>query len=175
VESDWAACWSVSLRSSARNTEVVSAVASGMFLFSVTFVSPRLSPDAGLAVRCDVFYVGLSARGVGGGPAAGSGLRDLGVPVRVQSLLELPLEVIGVRDLQDDDPALAVRVGVDQFGRGLERGVDLHDLSGERRVQVRDALRRLDLTEGLTGLGLAPHIGELHKDDVPELGLSVLG
>src|SRR4029077_6062391 len=51
--------------------------------------------------------------------------------------------------LQLQDPAFAIRVGVDQLGGGGQLVVHRRNTSGHRRVQVACSFDRLDHTEGL--------------------------
>jgi len=48
-------------------------------------------------------------------------------------------------------------------------------VTAERREQLRHRAHGLELAERLTLLDLVPHVGQLDRDDLTELGLAVLG
>ena len=81
-------------------------------------------------------------------------------------------DFIGNPDL--DEPALAHRVAVHQRRIADDRRIDLDDLAGNRRVNLRRDLNRFDdrrrraLLEGRAGRR------KLDKDHIPELLLRVL-
>ena len=64
---------------------------------------------------------------------------------------------------------------VDELGLRGELGVDLHDLSRHRRVQLRDGLDRFDRPELLAGGERPSDLGQLQKHDVAQLVLCVVG
>ena len=67
-----------------------------------------------------------------------------------------------------EQPAGTVRIAVDQR-RVIDDGVvDLGDLAGDRRVQVRDGLGRLDLAAGLPRGHRGADLGQVHVDDVAQ-------
>jgi len=87
---------------------------------------------------------------------------------RVHQLRPCP-GLVGQLDLHH--PAAAKRVGVD-LGRVVdERVVDLDDLPGDGRVDVRGGLDGLDDAVGLSRGDLGADLGELDVDDVAEFRL----
>ena len=80
----------------------------------------------------------------------------------------------GLGELEHDHPA-AVRIGVDRLRLVLQRGVDLDDFAGDRRVQLRDRLDRFDGAERLALLERGADLRQLDVDDVAELLLRVVG
>ena len=50
------------------------------------------------------------------------------------------------------------------------RQLDLHDGARDRRVDVRDGLGGLDLTEAVARLHCGPDPGNLHEHDIAEYG-----
>jgi len=64
-------------------------------------------------------------------------------------------------EVELQDPALAVRVGVDELRLARELFVDRADAAGHRRVQVARRLDRLDDPEALARRQLPPGAGKL--------------
>ena len=81
----------------------------------------------------------------------------------------------GVRQLDLDQPALAVGVLVDRLGLVAERLVDGDDLARQRRDHVGDRLDRLDLGVGLVLGHLRADLGRLEEHDLAERVLGVPG
>ena len=78
-------------------------------------------------------------------------------------------------DAELDEPAVAERVGVDER-RVVDDGVvDGDDVAGERRVELADRLRRLDLAADLARRDAGAGAGQLDEDDVAELVGRVVG
>src|SRR5881628_2082815 len=75
----------------------------------------------------------------------------------------------------DDDHPVAVRILVHCLGLVLERGVDLDDFTGDRRVQLRDGLDRFDGPEGLPLLQLGADFRQLDVHHVAKLLLRIVG
>src|SRR5690348_8923691 len=82
-------------------------------------------------------------------------------------------QVAGQLELQD--PALTVWVGVDELRFRGQLFVDRCDPAGHRRVQIACRLDRLDDAEGVAGRELAAGGGQLEEDDVAELRLGEVG
>src|SRR5918998_3909280 len=193
-ETGWSlAGGSASERKSARKTEVVSGERSGGTpgpSFVVTSGSP---PDGGLvwcpgftemhcsSGKCDAVRAEHTRAGARSckptlqlwGREARSAARQLLVGGRVEQVVRNAGRVVGQPDLEH--PARLVRAGVDQLGVGVEGIVDGRDGAGDGRVDVRDRLRGLDLAHSRTGRDLLADGGQLHEDDVAELGLGVVG
>src|SRR5512138_1840560 len=91
-------------------------------------------------------------------------LDERAVGLRVHERLEL----LRIGRLDDDHPALLVRIVVDRLGRVAERIVHLDDLAGHRREELRDGLRRLDDAERLALLHGVAHVRHLDVDHVAE-------
>src|SRR5205085_2906697 len=70
--------------------------------------------------------------------------------------------------LELHQPAGAVRVGVDELGCALQGRVHRDDLAGDRRVDLGDALGRLDLAQRVAGLERGADLGQLDEDDVAQ-------
>src|SRR2546430_6132677 len=73
--------------------------------------------------------------------------------------------------LELQDPAVTVRIGVDELGFGCQLFVDLADLPRDRRVEVARRLDRLDDAECLARRELAARARQFQKDHVAHLPL----
>src|SRR5712664_3847012 len=80
---------------------------------------------------------------------------------------------IAQHDLRD--PTFAVRVGVDQLGSRLEAVIAPDDFAAEWRIDLGDALRRLDLAERCARVDTGPDLGKAHEHDIAERFLRVVG
>src|SRR5260370_24383853 len=100
----------------------------------------------------------------------GAGLRGLLVRVLVH-------EVFGqlARNLQLEDPAIAVGVGVDQLGHARQLVVDAGHAPRDRGVKVAGGLHRLHDPETLARLELATRAGQFEKNNIPKLRLREVG
>src|SRR4029453_11984886 len=85
------------------------------------------------------------------------------------------VELALVVHLYVDQPALAVRVGVDQVRLVGQPLVDRRHRAGHRRVQVADALGGLQLAARVARPHRGPYLGQLDEHDVTELVLGVVG
>src|SRR5690349_13595622 len=74
-------------------------------------------------------------------------------------------------EVELQDPALAVRVGVDELRLAGELFVDRADPAGHRRVEVARRFHRLDDAEALARRQLAARAGKLEEHHVTELRL----
>ena len=77
--------------------------------------------------------------------------------------------------LDHADPAVTVRVLVDQLRRVGQRDVHLDHLTGDGGVDVAHGLGRFDLAERCAGRGHYTDAGQVNVDDVPERVLGVVG
>src|SRR6266545_3659959 len=94
----------------------------------------------------------------------------LGVPIGGHELAGL---LIG-RELDLDEPAVAVWVVVDDPGLGDRRLVDLDHLPRDRREELRDRLDRLDGAELILGIEDVAHFRKLQINDLAQLFLSMV-
>src|SRR5882762_1773586 len=76
---------------------------------------------------------------------------------------------------QPHQPTLAVGVRVDGFRLVFELGIPRDHLAGERRIDVRRRLDRLDHRARLARLHGTPGLGHLDEHQVPERVLGVIG
>ena len=74
-----------------------------------------------------------------------------------------------IDELHHDHPAVPVGIAVHRLGLLHQRGIDLHDLAGERREEIGDRLDRLHHAERLHPRDLGADLRELDEDDVAEL------
>src|SRR5256886_4071265 len=74
-------------------------------------------------------------------------------------------------NLELEDPAVTVRIGVDELGFGCQLFVDLADLPRDRRVAVARRLDRLDDAKCLARRELAARARQFQKDHVAQLRL----
>src|SRR5664279_4690642 len=104
-------------------------------------------------------------------PARGSTVGQLPIGARIEQCVQRG------RIYRDDltDPPLAVRVGVQLLGGVGQCGVGRNHLTGDRSVDLRDRLGRLDLADQPAGLHGGARGGELDEDHVPERILGVVG
>jgi hypothetical protein len=84
-------------------------------------------------------------------------------------------EFVRVVEADLDHPTGAVRVFVDQLGRGVEFVVQSGHFAGERGEQVGDGLDRFDRAEGVVAGDGRADGGQFDVDDVAEFVLGVRG
>src|SRR3989442_14398816 len=73
------------------------------------------------------------------------------------------------RKLELEDPAVAVRVGVDELGLAGQLVVDRCQPALDRGIEVAGRFDGFDDTEALAGRELAAWVGKLEKDDITQL------
>src|ERR1700759_1132034 len=78
-------------------------------------------------------------------------------------------------DVDLEQPAPAVRVGIDQLGEAGQVVVALADGPGHRGDEVADALDRFDVATGLAGLDRLADAGRGHVDHIAERLLGEVG
>src|SRR5690349_20916714 len=105
------------------------------------------------------------------GPSVVLVLDLFGVGVSVEQLIEFTT----IADAHGEDPALAEGILVDGLGLVVEQFVDLDDLAGNRRIDVRGGLHRLDHRHAGAGLYARADLRQLHVDQVAELALRMVG
>src|SRR5205823_979890 len=99
-------------------------------------------------------------------PAGAGGLADVGTVIaRREQLCELSL----VGEAHLDHPAVAVRRAVDELGLLDDLHVALHDLAGDRRVDVGRSFDGLDDSKARVLAYLRALLGKLDEHDIPEL------
>src|SRR6266436_1663227 len=79
------------------------------------------------------------------------------------------VHLLRIAELDDDHPALAVRIAVDRLGLLHELAVRLHHLAAEGREEIGHCLDRLHHAEGLHGRHLGADLGQLDEDHVAQL------
>ena len=132
-----------------------------------------LAVTADVGVESEVkAYVERAVKEFGGLDAiyANAGISGGYVPI-VEQTVEHAL--IGGLDLEQ--PALAVGVGVDQLGLGVQRLVDRGHRAADRCVDVAHGLGRLQLPHCVPGRDSGAGLGQGHVDDVAELVLGIVG
>src|SRR6266487_3163147 len=95
--------------------------------------------------------------------------------LRVRVGAEQPLQFFRVRDLHLDHPPFAVGIAVHERRISLERLVGFDDRAGERAVELRYRLDRLDRAEDVVLLELHGRLGQVDKDYVAQLALCIVG
>src|SRR5687768_4670520 len=96
---------------------------------------------------------------------------ELGVLLGVHQ----PLQVVGRREPDADQPAVAVRVVVEQLGVVGQGRIDLDDLPGHRSVDLGHRLDRLDGADLLVGVEDLAQLGQLDEHHLAQLLLREVG
>src|SRR5690606_22491357 len=115
----------------------------------------RVLGDRGLAVRAGHRRKSRSDRRI-------ASLDQTGVSGGVEQIVRV--ETVG--GCHRHEPALSVRVAVDEVGRVDEVGIDLRDGSCEWGVDLGDGFGRFDLGDHRPLLELRARFGQLDEDDV---------
>src|SRR5258706_6428423 len=94
--------------------------------------------------------------------------------LRVRVGAEQPLQFFRVLALHLDHPTFAVGIAVHERRISLERLIGFDDRAGDRAVQLRHRLDRLDRAEDVVLLELRRRLGQLDEDDVAQLALCIV-
>src|SRR6267143_3056609 len=157
---------------SARRSRMSSGTTASMNASSDSYPSvasmPRVSSGLGPMWRVTKRSAGASAA-----RTVGMTLLPDGLLVRLvaQQLLELRRRLRA----ELDHPARAVGIAIDERRVALERLVHLGYRAGERRVQLRHRLHRLDRAEHVAACQHGADLGQVHVHHIAELALGVVG
>ncbi len=78
------------------------------------------------------------------------------------------VDFAGVREIDDDHPALAIGIAVHHFRVILEIAIDLGDRTADRRINSGRGLRRFDFSDLLSGFDSRPGFGQIDEYDIAQ-------
>ena len=80
-----------------------------------------------------------------------------------------------VLDAHFENPAFAIRIGIDESRIGFHLWIAFDDLSRDRRVNIARGFHRFHNRGRVTHVHLATEDGELDEHHIGQLGLRVIG
>jgi len=81
----------------------------------------------------------------------------------------------GVAELHLDQPARAVRIGVNGFGLVPQYRIRFHDIAARRSIDFADGFHGFDGAKNLPGSDFRPSRGQLDEHDIAQFVLRVIG